>query len=97
MLDPKIFKSNDIRGVTSGPDQQWDIAGAQALGRAYVSVFGLAGKTFVLGRDARRFGAEYSRAFAEAACQGGANVIDVGLASTDELWFASGQLGLPGV
>ncbi|MDR1432314.1 MAG: phosphomannomutase/phosphoglucomutase [Propionibacteriaceae bacterium] len=97
MLDPLIFKSNDIRGVASGPDQQWDSAGARALGRAYVAVFGLAGETFVIGRDARHFGAEYSQAFIEAAAASGANVIDVGLASTDELWFASGMLGLPGV
>ena len=48
MLTTPIFKANDIRGIVGGPDAEWDAAGARALGRAYVELFGLAGKTFVL-------------------------------------------------
>lgn len=45
----------------------------------------------------RQFGRELSLAFAEGARRAGASVIDIGLSSTDELWFASGWLRLPGV
>jgi len=97
VLTTPIFKANDIRGIVGGSDAQWDIAGAKALGRAYVEIFGLEGQTFVMSRDMRLSGPELSRAFATGATEGGASVIDVGLASTDGLWFASGHLGLPGV
>ncbi|HET7724950.1 MAG TPA: phosphomannomutase/phosphoglucomutase [Propionibacteriaceae bacterium] len=97
MLTTSIFKANDIRGIVGGPEAEWDVAGATALGRAYVDVAGLAGETFVMSRDMRTSGPELSQAFARGATQGGASVVDVGLASTDELWFASGHLGLPGV
>ncbi len=97
MLTSVIFKANDIRGVVGGDEAEWDVAGARALGRAYVEVAGLAGQTFVMSRDMRTSGPVLSKAFAEAATEAGASVIDVGLASTDGLWFASGHLGLPGV
>ena len=97
MLTTPIFKANDIRGIVGGVDAEWDIAGARALGRAYVEIAGLDGQTFVMSRDMRTSGPELSKAFATGATDGGASVIDVGLASTDGLWFASGHLGLPGV
>ena len=97
MLTTPIFKANDIRGIVGGVDAEWDIAGARALGRAYVEIAGLDGQTFVMSRDMRTSGPELSKAFATGATEGGASVIDVGLASTDGLWFASGHLGLPGV
>ncbi len=97
MLQPFIFKANDIRGVTQGAEPEWDEAGAYALGSAFVEVFGLVGQTVVLGRDMRLSGPRMSAAFVEAVLDAGTDVVDVGLASTDELWFASGRLGLPGV
>ncbi len=97
MLTDVIFKANDIRGVVGGEAAEWDVAGARALGRAYVEVAGLAGATFVMSRDMRTSGPVLSQAFAQGATEGGASVVDVGLASTDGLWFASGHLGLPGV
>ncbi len=97
MLKPQIFKANDIRGVVTGDTPEWDIAGARALGAAFVEVAGLSGESFVLGRDMRTSGPQMSRAFAEGATLAGASVIDVGLASTDQLWFASGHLDLAGV
>jgi phosphomannomutase len=92
MLDPSIFKSNDIRGVVGS---QWDVAGAAALGAAYAELFHPA--ACVVGRDTRRMGDELSQAFARAAAAGGVEAIDVGLVSTDELYFGSGILDLPGV
>lgn len=97
MLTSVIFKANDIRGVVGGAEAEWDVEGARALGRAYVEVAGLAGQTFVMSRDMRTSGPVLSQAFAAGATDGGASVVDVGLASTDGLWFASGHLGLPGV
>lgn len=95
MLNPVIFKANDIRGIVTGPDAQWDADGARALGAAYVELLGVT--EFVLGRDMRQMGRELSLAFADGARRAGASVVDIGLSSTDELWFASGWLQLPGV
>ena len=97
MLNPSIFKANDIRGVVTGDRPEWDAAGARAVGAAFVEVLGLAGREFVLGRDMRTSGLELATAFTEGALAQGASVVDIGLSSTDQLWFASGLLGIPGV
>ena len=94
MITEGIFKANDIRGAVP---QAWDEAGAAAVGAAFVELAGLAGKKFVMGRDMRVTGWQMSRAFAAGAVSRGATVLDTGLASTDQLWFASGSLDLPGV
>ena len=98
MITPEIFKANDIRGVAEGPDPQWDVDGAYAIGAALVDTFDLnaAEGALVVGRDMRLTGPEMSAAFIDGVLGRGADVIDIGLASTDQLWFASGQLGLPG-
>jgi phosphomannomutase len=99
MIEPGIFKANDIRGVATGDDRQWDTDGAYVLGAALVDALDLtkAEGALVLGRDMRTTSPELSKAFVAGALSRGADVIDIGLASTDELWFASGHLELPGV
>lgn len=99
MLTQEIFKANDIRGLAGGDDAQWDADGAYALGVAFVETLDLANKekAFVLGRDMRATGEELSAAFSRGAMALGVDVIDIGLSSTDQLWFASGRLELPGV
>lgn len=97
MIKPGIFKANDIRGRIGVDDSEWDLEGARAIGAAFVEVFGLAGSEFVLGRDMRVTGPQVAAAFIEGARERGASVVDIGLASTDTLWFASGRLGLHGV
>lgn len=100
MLTQEIFKANDIRGVVgTGDDAQWDAEGAFALGVAFVDAVKLMDneQAFVVGRDMRTSGPELSAAFIEGATSRGADAIDIGLSSTDELWFASGRLELPGV
>ena len=97
MLTPSIFKANDIRGLVAGESPQWDAAGARAIGAAFAEVFALRGRSFVLGRDMRASGVALGAAFAEGALSMGADVIDIGLASTDQLWFASGHYDVPGV
>jgi phosphomannomutase len=98
VLSPEIFKANDIRGITAGPDPQWDSAGAFAIGAALVDTLDLtaAEGTVVVGRDMRISSPEMAAAFIDGVLSRGADVVDIGLASTDELWFASGRLRLPG-
>lgn len=96
MIAREIFKANDIRGVATGADVQWDTAGAAAIGSALVEVWELTGQTLVVAQDMRTTGPVMAAAFADGVRAAGANVIDIGLASTDGLWFASGHLDLPG-
>ncbi|MEA4943595.1 MAG: phosphomannomutase/phosphoglucomutase [Propionicimonas sp.] len=97
MIEPQVFKANDLRGLVRGEHPEWDADGARAIGAAFARALDLAGQEFVLGRDMRAGGRELSRAFAEGAMRLGANPVEVGLVSTDELWYASGATGLAGV
>ena len=94
-LDPAtvnaIFKAYDVRGVV--PDQI-DEELARATGRAYVKVVGA--DKVVVGYDMRPSSPGLAGAFADGATAAGADVVLIGLASTDQLYFASGHLGLPG-
>ena len=90
-----IFKAYDVRGVV--PDQL-DESVARATGAAFVEVLDvLAGPgAVVVAHDMRPSGPGLAAAFAEGVTSAGADVIDIGLASTDMLYFASGRLDLPG-
>jgi phosphomannomutase len=88
-----FVKAYDVRGVV--PDQL-DAEVAQALGAAFVRVVGATGRAVVVGHDMRPSSPELSAAFAAGAADQGADVVTIGLASTDELYFASGSLDLPG-
>jgi phosphomannomutase len=98
MITQGIFKANDIRGVTEGPEPEWDEDGAFAIGAALVDVLDLtaAARGLVVGRDMRVSGPRMSAAFADGVLSRGVDILDIGLASTDELWFASGRLDMPG-
>jgi phosphomannomutase len=95
-LDPAnlgaIFKAYDVRGLVP---QQLDEALARATGRAYVRVVGAT--TVVVGHDMRPSSPGMAGAFADGATEAGADVVLIGLASTDQLYFASGHLAHPGV
>jgi phosphomannomutase len=88
-----VFKAYDVRGVV--PDQI-DEELARAVGAAFVAVTGAQGGGAVVGHDMRPSSPGMARAFAEGAAAAGADVTMIGLASTDQLYFASGSLGLPG-
>ncbi|WP_328996514.1 phosphomannomutase/phosphoglucomutase [Kribbella sp. NBC_01245] len=90
-----IFKAYDVRGVV--PDQL-DESVARATGAAFVEVLDVLsdGGAVVVGHDMRPSSPALAQAFAEGAASTGADVIMIGLASTDQLYFASGRLGLPG-
>ena len=86
-----IFKAYDVRGTV--PDQL-DARIASAIGWAFARF--VAAPQIVMGRDMRESGGELSRAFARGAIAAGATVVDLGLVSTDLLYFASGRLDAPG-
>jgi phosphomannomutase len=88
-----VFKAYDVRGTV--PDQI-DEELARAVGSAFVEVTGSAGGAVVVGHDMRPSSPGLARAFAEGAAAAGADVTMIGLASTDQLYFASGRLGVPG-
>jgi phosphomannomutase len=90
-----IFKAYDVRGVV--PDEL-DESVARATGAAFVEVLDvLAGAgAVVVGYDMRPSSPALAAAFAEGVTSTGADVVDIGLASTDQLYFASGRLRLPG-
>jgi phosphomannomutase len=98
MIKRGIFKANDIRGITEGSDPEWDAAGSYAIGAALVEVLGLNRDSgaLVVGRDMRTSGPQMAAAFINGVLSRGVDVIDIGLSSTDQLWFASGRLDLPG-
>ena len=98
MIKPGIFKANDIRGITEGSDPEWDAAGAYAIGAAVVEVLDLnsGAGALVVGRDMRTSSPLMAAAFIDGVLSRGVDVIDIGLSSTDQLWFASGRLDLPG-
>ena len=98
MIKPGIFKANDIRGITEGFAPEWDAAGAYAIGVAVVEVLNLnsGAGALVVGRDMRTSSPLMAAAFIDGVLSRGVNVVDIGLSSTDQLWFASGWLDLPG-
>ncbi|MGV9314649.1 phosphomannomutase/phosphoglucomutase [Streptomyces sp. NPDC003691] len=87
----RIVKAYDVRGVV--PDQ-WDEALAELFGAAFVQV--TSADAIVVGHDMRPSSPGLSGAFARGAAARGADVTLIGLCSTDQLYFASGHLGLPG-
>ena len=92
MLDlGPIVKAYDVRGLV-GSQLTEDVA--YALGRA--AAVELHGKGIVVGRDMRPSGPALADAFMRGARAQGVETVDIGLASTDLLYYASGRLGLPG-
>jgi phosphomannomutase len=99
VLAPQIFKANDIRGITEPADGvclEWDEQGARSLGLAYGQLLG-AEEMAVVAHDMRDSGPRLEAAFVEGLAAQGIHVVKAGLASTDQLWFASGLLAVPGV
>ena len=94
-VDPTIFKSYDVRGVY--PSQLSDGV-AYDIGRCFVPLIGGAGRraNVVVGRDMRPSGQKLCDAFTRGASDGGADVVDIGMVSTDALYFAVGHYEFDG-
>ena len=86
-----IVKAYDVRGVV--PDQL-DERDTEAIGAAFADFAGA--PTVVVGYDMRPSSPGLAAAFARGAASRGVDVVDIGLASTDLLYFASGSLDMPG-
>jgi phosphomannomutase len=86
-----VFKAYDVRGTV--PDQI-DEELARRTGAAFVPVTGAS--AIVVGHDMRPSSPLLAAAFAAGAADAGADVLMIGLASTDQLYFASGDLDRPG-
>jgi len=91
VLDPKVFKAYDIRGIHPG---ELDEAGAEAIGRAYVEQF--EPRRIAIGRDMRLSSPRMQEAVMRGAASAGADVLDIGLVGTEMVYFAVGSLELEG-
>ena len=88
------FKAYDVRGIVG---ETITAETVRATGAAFVDVLELAGRTVLVGGDMRPSSPEFIDAFAEGATARGADVVKIGLISTDELYFACGVLDAAGV
>ncbi|HEY2430676.1 MAG TPA: phosphomannomutase/phosphoglucomutase, partial [Acidimicrobiales bacterium] len=86
-----VFKAYDIRGVF--PDEL-DVELARRVGAAFARFAGA--PRVLVARDMRPSGVELSEAFVEGVTAAGVDVVDLGLASTDLLYYAAGALDAPG-
>ncbi len=91
-----IIKAYDIRGLVKNeitPDFSF------SLGVAFAKFLEIEREpaTIVVGEDMRASSAPLAAAFSDGATSQGMDVIRIGLASTDMLYFASGKLNLPGI
>lgn len=93
-----IIKAYDVRGTV--PDQL-DADLAHDIGGAFVRVLGIAARdggpgAVVIGHDMRPSGPDLVAAFADGVREQGCDVVLIGLASTDGLYYASGTMQMPG-
>ncbi|GAA1215227.1 phosphomannomutase/phosphoglucomutase [Prauserella alba] len=88
-----IVKAYDIRGVVG---DQLDAGLVRNFGAAFALLIKPDSPSVVIGHDMRDSSPELASAFAEGVTSQGLDVVSIGLASTDELYFASGKLAMPG-
>ena len=88
----RIFKAYDVRGVV--PDDL-DAVLVGDIGGAYARITD--GRPILIGRDSRLSSPDLAAALADGITAQASDVVDLGLASTDLLYFASGSLDLPGI
>jgi phosphomannomutase len=91
MLNPKVFKAYDVRGIYP---EELDDEGAYAIGRAYVQQF--EPRRIAVGRDMRLSSPQIAAAVMRGAADEGAEVLDLGLVGTEMVYFAVGELELDG-
>jgi len=87
----QVFKAYDVRGVYP---EEIDEAIVERIGRAFVEVVGA--DEVLVGRDMRTSSPSLVAAFTRGVNDGGADVVDLGLVSTDLVYFAAGRLDRPG-
>lgn len=89
-----VIKAYDVRGLVG---EQIDEDFVREAGASFARLVRAEGaSTVVIGHDMRDSSPSLSRAFADGVTTQGLNVVTIGLASTDQLYYASGQLDCPG-
>lgn len=91
-VDPTIFKAYDIRGIYP---EQLDENTGRAVGRAFASF--LQPEQVVVGRDMRLSSPSVCEALIEGLRQQRADVLDLGMVSTDQYYYACATLARPGI
>jgi phosphomannomutase len=91
----RIIKAYDIRGLV---DSEIDEEFCFATGSAFARFLELERepRTVIIGEDMRPSSQSLASAFSDGVMSQGLDVIRIGLASTDQLYFASGSLDFPG-
>lgn len=91
-IDTSIFKAYDIRGIYP---EQINKEIAYAIGQGYVDVVKPDGPV-VVGHDVRIHSEELKKAMIEGLLDAGVDVVDIGLISTEMIYFATGNYGFAG-
>src|SRR6266571_5599119 len=89
-IDPAIFKAYDVRGIY-GQDLTDEIA--YRIGRAAAHY--LHAPEIAVGRDMRLSSPQLAAALIRGITEQGVNAIDLGMTTTDELYFAVGKFNYP--
>jgi phosphomannomutase len=90
-MNPEIFKAYDIRGIYPTDINEVDV---KNIARAYATW--LKPKKIALGRDVRLSGPSLWSAAAEGFIEMGVDVVDIGVITTDMLYFAVANYGFDG-
>lgn len=97
IIDPKIFKAYDIRGIVP---EELNEQIAERVGMAFVKFLeeqGVKESAIIVSRDMRTSSPELFEALSKGIASMGVDIIDIGQSSTDMFYFACGTLGLPGI
>ena len=90
-MNKDIFKAYDVRGLYPG---EVNAAVAARVGKAYAAAS--QATVVAVGRDVRHSGSELQKALVKGLVQSGVDVVDIGIITTDQLYFAVGQYGYDG-
>ena len=88
----KVFKAYDVRGEYP---EQLDEGLAERIGRAFIALTGA--KTLAIGQDMRPSSGPLADALGQGATSQGADVLRIGLCSTDMLYYVSGSLDVAAI
>ncbi|MBS3805778.1 MAG: phosphomannomutase [Oleiphilaceae bacterium] len=90
-MDLSCFKAYDLRGRV--PDQLNPVL-AELIGRAYVAITGA--RKVVVGYDIRLTSVEITEALSAGLMAAGADVFDIGLCGTEQIYFATSHYNMDG-
>lgn len=90
-VNPKIFGAYDVRGIYP-TDLNDEVA--YRIGRAFAQYMGV--DSIAVGHDMRISSPALAQSFMRGITDQGTDAIDLGLTTTDELYFAVGKYGYPG-